>query len=436
MKLKVNTGNQEVKKNTQKIEKYRKQNQGITLIALVVTIVVLLILAGITLVMVLGENGIINQAKIAKEKQKESEYLDQLSIAVINSKVNTSYNINLDTLETQINQIQGTIEKQGEDENLPWAVTFESEYKFRIEENGNIAKIDPNEKETVTLQKIIKAEDKSQYYGKYVEYTVQDSKIQQSLETADIKWRIFYAGNDFSTDGRNKLYLMASDYVPYEALPASSKGTLPNKGDTSRAAYFKNIVDNGDYKGSENITNKELQKLNQKFFDYLASNNTASSYANMQTVAYMLDTNIWNGYQGKNADYAIGAPTVELLFRSYNQIYQTDYQTKVDAMQGYRISKDGGQNWWYQYPMLDINDSLYVIASDKNAKSCWIASPAEVDEGNQKYIYEIHLDGQIACIAYYNWNGNNPYNKGFRPIICLNSSTILEKQEDGNFKIK
>ena len=45
-----------------------KKNKGITLIALVVTIIVLLILAGISIVMLTGQNGILNRANEAKEK--------------------------------------------------------------------------------------------------------------------------------------------------------------------------------------------------------------------------------------------------------------------------------------------------------------------------------------------------------------------------------
>ena len=40
----------------------RKQENGITLIALVVTIIVLLILAGISIAMLTGQNGILNRA--------------------------------------------------------------------------------------------------------------------------------------------------------------------------------------------------------------------------------------------------------------------------------------------------------------------------------------------------------------------------------------
>ncbi len=45
-----------------------KKNKGITLIALVVTIIVLLILAGISIAMLTGQNGILNRAAEAKEK--------------------------------------------------------------------------------------------------------------------------------------------------------------------------------------------------------------------------------------------------------------------------------------------------------------------------------------------------------------------------------
>lgn len=40
-----------------------KNSKGITLVALVVTIVVLLILAGVSINLVLGENGLITQAQ-------------------------------------------------------------------------------------------------------------------------------------------------------------------------------------------------------------------------------------------------------------------------------------------------------------------------------------------------------------------------------------
>ena len=48
--------------------KRNANNNGITLIALVVTIIVLLILAGVSISMLTGKNGILNRAVEAKEK--------------------------------------------------------------------------------------------------------------------------------------------------------------------------------------------------------------------------------------------------------------------------------------------------------------------------------------------------------------------------------
>ena len=57
-----------------------KNNIGITLIALVVTIVVLLILAGVSISMLTGENGIITQAQQASIKNDNGTVLEALRL--------------------------------------------------------------------------------------------------------------------------------------------------------------------------------------------------------------------------------------------------------------------------------------------------------------------------------------------------------------------
>lgn len=56
-------------------------NKGITLIALVITIIVLLILAGVSIAMLTGENGILNQANQAKEETELAEEEELLRLA-------------------------------------------------------------------------------------------------------------------------------------------------------------------------------------------------------------------------------------------------------------------------------------------------------------------------------------------------------------------
>ena len=59
----------------------KKKKQGITLIALVITIIVLIILAGVSINLVLGENGIITMAKRAKEDMEKAAEILQLYVA-------------------------------------------------------------------------------------------------------------------------------------------------------------------------------------------------------------------------------------------------------------------------------------------------------------------------------------------------------------------
>ena len=58
-----------------------KNQKGITLIALVITIIVLLILAGITIAMLTGENGLLNKANAAKAKDIEASIDEKVRLA-------------------------------------------------------------------------------------------------------------------------------------------------------------------------------------------------------------------------------------------------------------------------------------------------------------------------------------------------------------------
>ena len=59
-----------------------KNNKGITLIALVITIIVLLILAGVSIAMLTGENGILTQAERSKVDTEEAELADKINMAL------------------------------------------------------------------------------------------------------------------------------------------------------------------------------------------------------------------------------------------------------------------------------------------------------------------------------------------------------------------
>ena len=97
-----------------------ENTKGITLIALVVTIVVLLILAGISIGAITGDNGIIDQAHNAKEDTERSQWEEQIDVAIIDAE-SKNRNPNMDDVidelinkevidkEEQVNKKTGTI---------------------------------------------------------------------------------------------------------------------------------------------------------------------------------------------------------------------------------------------------------------------------------------------------------------------------------------
>ena len=61
-----------VKNKNSKIKEKMKRRNGITLIALVITIIVLLILAGVTSASITGESGILNKATNARDNNAKA----------------------------------------------------------------------------------------------------------------------------------------------------------------------------------------------------------------------------------------------------------------------------------------------------------------------------------------------------------------------------
>ena len=70
------------------MKKQKKSDSGITLVALVVSIIVMLVLAGVSLNATVGENGIVTRAQEAKEAQELATDLEALQLALIHYTAN------------------------------------------------------------------------------------------------------------------------------------------------------------------------------------------------------------------------------------------------------------------------------------------------------------------------------------------------------------
>ena len=64
-----------------------RKNEGITLIALVITIIILLILAGVSIGIIMGENGLLGQAQKAVKSYDTASEKETLSISVLNYNI-------------------------------------------------------------------------------------------------------------------------------------------------------------------------------------------------------------------------------------------------------------------------------------------------------------------------------------------------------------
>ena len=93
------------------MKKQKENMKGITLIALVITIIVLLILAGVSIAMLTGQNGILTQATNAKVEQSHGAIREGIALAYneYQIEINTASNTKLASTETV--QIQGREEK-------------------------------------------------------------------------------------------------------------------------------------------------------------------------------------------------------------------------------------------------------------------------------------------------------------------------------------
>lgn len=100
------------------MNKVKIANKGITLIALVITVIVLLILAGVTISALSGDNGILQNAGRAKEETEIGNEKDQIGIAVAGTVAdNEGGDLTEDKFRTNLVDRQGndaTVTDEGE----------------------------------------------------------------------------------------------------------------------------------------------------------------------------------------------------------------------------------------------------------------------------------------------------------------------------------
>ena len=133
------------------LSKIKKDMKGITLIALVITIIVLLILAGVSIATLTGQNGILTQANNAKTQTEIANEKEAISLAYTGAMADKKGrdNVTADDMNRQFG-LNGT-EATASGSN-PITVSFDSGREYTIDSNGNIS--DPEESNIIAKIKI------------------------------------------------------------------------------------------------------------------------------------------------------------------------------------------------------------------------------------------------------------------------------------------
>ena len=361
-------------------EKKRQANKGITLIALVVTIVVLIILATVSINAVLGQNGIIGKAKQAKEMYSNSIAKD---------------NEEMDTLLNEMSQYE----------------------EVKKDESGITATVDGK---TVTITK----DNVATYLGKVVSNykpTGTTVAVGGTTYTVSNNYRLYYVDFEGKYGEKNGVYLKADC--------TSNRYTLPITDTTAST--------------EENI---KIKALNLSLYKDGVTSPTASN-ENMKEVTFLTNTSNWNSLKtgailADKVNYVVGAPSVEMMFDSYN----TKYGLKDKAIntgtltadteraklvyqytsgdEGYKVGPchDHGTEYGsytsnYSVKTDSAIDSMYYPGS---SNSYWLASPANDIEDS---VIIVHCGN-----GGYVGNTYSQETNAFCPLVSLQSSVSLQLQ--------
>ena len=346
-----------------------KSTKGITLIALVITIIVLLILAGVSIATLTGENGILTQAEDAKTKTERAEVIERAKTDVFGIQAGNEGKIS----ETDLESILKKYDKDGQvrknDKGESYIITDKGQeikvtevYTGKLEQGEFV--FNPEELTIGT------ATNTDKYGWKVKDYTVKTTDCPSGV------WRLFYQDSNYT-------YLINDELTATTYLPSN---------------YYTSYVNGA-------AVSTVGQKLSPKISSLFTESNTNS---NIRFTAWMTDPEAWKDYKDKNGDavFAIGSPTAELFEASYNNTGKAN--TINLALGTYGYTENTGSKW------LKAEDNKGIYNKD-DSSHWWLASPGgnssrglSMDGGNG-YFYGRNVD--IGSYAV-------------RPLVCIPTSVF------------
>jgi len=379
------------------MKKILKNTKGITLVALVSTIVILLILAGIS-ISALTNTGIFQKAKEAKQKSDDAA-LDQ--------------NTKLDEYEKELDQYlpQKLIDKVNDG-------------TIKV---GDYISYTPDGASTENI-----LQELATYSGSKNEYTTSTLTQEIDKETG-LKWRVLDV-----KDGKVRLI---SD------RPTTSKITLSGAKGYNNAVYLLDKTCKTLYNNSKLASNVQNLKI-EDIQDYLAYDYTQYTNSNVDTgkyggtKEYEANKNYPNIFAKEKTGWVNGIKGTEL-----NLSEQTTpiNETKTTANEKIKIT----QTYWGK--TMSINDfdgdskemyyKLFINNGEKNYDTYWMSSRCvnAYSDGAHFGVRNVY-SGDVSAYGLY-YSGGREISNGyaFRPVITLNSNVQVTSgngTESTPFEIK
>ena len=443
-----------------------KERNGITLIALVITIIVLLILAGVTIATLTGDNGILGKAKTAKTTNDEEKAKEQIKIAVMGS-YGKDGELNYDDLTKNLGQIG--IKDLPNEASYPLEVTLDG-VSATIKANGEV-NFATSGGYTQTGDTITSPDGKTIKVGDYVDYdptlganasdltytstadkTGADSNQKFNVSTyksAGYGWRVLGVSN-------GKIRLISEEFIGPGTYTDSSRTDYKLYG---QKGYINGIEELnkisaifGHGKGAEKATSITAEDINViTGYDPATAKceeGNFNEYGNKVTYTKEGETKLsssatngqkWSGTQNTFNYYDKTNKTFKTLTSGSTQITSTFYyynpttlNTKQEKpTQG--VDENGVYNTIYQilFGKYAVNKDSYEISfvGTGTQPRYWLASESAltVKNGVTWGLRRVN-DGKVLNRGIFFSTGTEySYDDyGVRPIVYLKSDISLE----------
>ena len=391
--------------------------KGITLIALVVTIVVLLILAGITISLVFSETGIITKAKLAKEETRGAAVEEARDMWELDKSLTQYVGGSSQSLDELLN-------------NLEEQKTITAEEKAQIKETGSVT-IGSRTITFNTARTLVELYDAGELkIGDYVNYQNPTSGSYTSLGSKTGLDEQIADGGD-----PDQIFNVANNQLNWRVLgkDEATGGIKLIAGSPMKRESNSAFPENPYYYmyGAKGYINAEIEL-----------NNICALYKNdlAQTARSVTIEDI-NQVVGVTVDET-GRPSLDES-GNYGKTYSytNQYASPEDYLAGKRSNFSKTSNF-YGYmannPALTTatDQRLYNLLFDNveygSGKPYWLASRCvDADSGIAVfYVRYVDSDGSGALVGgrnLFDSNGNE-YSNGFavRPVVVLKSD-VTEK---------